>query len=297
MTDTIDNLDYSDLDAMQAALDAADTEPETQPDAGTDVNTAPSAAVEGEHGNNVPDGQAEPQQQERVVLSKDGKHAIPYEVLERERNDRKALAEQVAQLQAAAAERDKLTQVLAKHGIDPTADPDAISLEKIEQLEQDYPDIGQVISGMAKQIEQLKATPVAAHANPAVDQVQTAINAVPDLAAWQQGDPDRFTFAVDVDSRLQSDPAWKYKPMTERFAEVAKRTRAAFGDQVQQPAAQQPKPVEAKPSLPASPSEIGQTVQHTSKAQQLGAMTNEQLMSEMSGMTPDQIEQLLSEVL
>lgn len=297
MTDTIDNLDYSDLEALQAALETADAEPETQPDAGTDVNTAPSAAAEGEQGNKEPDGQAEPQQQERVVLSKDGKHAIPYEVLERERSDRKALAEQVAQLQAAAAERDKLTQVLAKHGIDPTADPDAISLEKIEQLEQDYPDIGQILTGMAKQIEQLKATPVAAPANPAVDQVQTAINAVPDLAAWQQGDPDRFTFAVDVDARLQNDPAWKDKPMTERFAEVAKRTRAAFGDQVQQPAAQQQKPVEAKAVIPASPSEIGQTVQHTSKAQQLGSMTNEQLMSEMAGMTPDQIEQLLSEVL
>lgn len=296
MTDTIDNLDYSDLEALQAALESADADPETQPDAGTDVNTASSAAAEGEQDSKEPDGQVENQQQERVVLSKDGKHAIPYEVLERERNDRKALAEQVAQLQAAAAERDKLTQVLEKHGIDPTADPDAISLETIEQLAQDYPDIGKILTGMAKQIEHLKA-PAVAPATTAADQVQTAINAVPDLAAWQQGDPDRFTFAVDVDSRLQNDPAWKDKPMTERFAEVAKRTRAAFGDQVQQTAAQQPKPVEAKAVIPASPSEIGQTVQHTSKAQQLGSMTNEQLMSEMAGMTPDQIEQLLSEVL
>lgn len=303
MTTENNELNFSDLDALQAALEAepgsGGNDEVLQPEAETDVQTASSAAAESEQSSGDAEKQEEHQQQERVVLSKDGKHAIPYEVLERERNDRKALAEQVAQLQAAVAERDKLTQVLEKHGIDPKSDPDAIPFEKVEQLAQDYPDIGPILTGMIKQIEQLKAAPVSSATTAATspDPVQAAINAVPDLASWQQGDPDRFTFAVDVDSRLQADPAWKDKPMAERFVEVARRTKAAFGDVVQQPVERQPKAPEVKTTLPASPSEIGQTVQHTSKAQQFGAMNPEQLISEMSGMTPEQIEQLLLEAL
>ncbi|ECO0902467.1 hypothetical protein AA449_28565, partial [Salmonella enterica subsp. enterica serovar Newport] len=53
--------------------------------------------------------------------------------------------------------------------------------------------------------------------------VTAALNATPDLVEWQQSDPDRFALAVHLDEKLQTDPAWKDKTLTERFAEVARR--------------------------------------------------------------------------
>ncbi|EFK6277246.1 hypothetical protein A8W96_005579, partial [Escherichia coli] len=56
------------------------------------------------------------------------------------------------------------------------------------------------------------------------------MNAVPVLKTWQESDPDRFSVAVSIDGKLQNDPAWKDKTLTERFAEVARRTQVAFGE-------------------------------------------------------------------
>ena len=61
--------------------------------------------------------------------------------------------------------------------------------------------------------------------------VQELIDSVPDLLAWQY-DPmaqDKFARAIEYDRALQADPDWRGKPMSERFAEAAKRTKVAFG--------------------------------------------------------------------
>ena len=61
--------------------------------------------------------------------------------------------------------------------------------------------------------------------------VQELIDSVPDLLAWQY-DPmaqDKFARAIEYDRALQVDPDWRGKPMSERFAEAAKRTKVAFG--------------------------------------------------------------------
>ncbi|VFB10088.1 Uncharacterised protein [Aeromonas salmonicida] len=316
MSIDIDNLTGTEsLEELEAALntleDGSGTTLQPQDEAATqpeekDVSTAPSAAEE--EGSNTTDeaGQTggSDERPEKVILSKDGKHHIPYDVLEAERAQRQALAAENAQLKAVAAEREKLQQVLDKHGIDPDADPDALNIEEIEQLSQDYPEIGKVLTGIAKRLEMLKQPknePTPPQAESTIpDAVQTALQAVPELATWMEKDQDRATFAVSVDERLKADPAWKDKPLTERFAEVAKRTKAAFGDQVEQqaPPAEKPvsqKKVEERDHIPVSPSDLGQSVQHESKADKYGAMSQEQLIAEMATMTPAQIEALLEE--
>lgn len=307
----LDNLTGTEsLDELEAALSALEggddaVMPGDEPTTVTDekgVEAAPPAAEV--NGSANPAGVQEGKQEAAtVILSKDGKHHIPYEVLESVRADRQALAAENAQLKAESAERERLQTLLEKHGIKPDADPDAISSDEIEQLAQDYPEIGKVLTGIANRIDKLSQQPTQQSAPPASsipNEVQTALQAVPELDGWIKSDEDRATFAVSVDERLKVDPAWKDKPLTERFAEVVKRTKAAFGDAVEQqapPPVNKPstKAVEVRDHIPASPSDLGQSVQHQSTAEKYGSMSQEQLMAEMSAMSAAQIEALLAE--
>jgi hypothetical protein len=302
------------LEELEAALNALDEsnkaeqeqqEPATQSEE-KDVNIAPSAAEDKGSDTKADESQASEagSDTEKVILSKDGKHQIPYEVLEAERAQKQQLAAENARLKAEVAEREKLQKVLEKHGIDPNADPDKLDVAEIEQLAQDYPELGKVLTGIATRLNAI-SQPQAAPAPQSIapNDVQAALQAVPELKGWMENDQDRATFAISVDDRLKADPAWADKPLTERFAEVTRRTKAAFGDVIE-PAKQAPKPaakpdtkgVEVRDRIPASPTDLGQSVQHESKSDKYGAMTQEQLMAEMSGMTPAQIDALLAEL-
>ncbi|MFL9590434.1 hypothetical protein ACKC5O_00435 [Aeromonas schubertii] len=308
----LDNLTGTEsLEELEAALNALEGDddvamPGDEPTTVTDekgVEAAPPAAEV--NGSADPaDAQEGKQEAATVILSKDGKHHIPYEVLESVRADRQALAAENAQLKAESAERERLQALLDKHGIKPDADPDALDVEEIEQLAQDYPEIGKVLTGIASRLNKLAQPapqqPTQSQVPSVPNDVQTALQAVPELATWMEKDQDRATFAVSVDERLKEDPAWKDKPLTERFAEVAKRTKAAFGDPVEQqaPPAEKPAPqkkVEERDHIPQSPSDLGQSVQHESKLEKYGGMSQEQLMAEMSNMSAAQIEALLAE--
>lgn len=309
----LDNLTGTEsLEELEAALDALEDEDNVEPQELNEQttrteekgeHTAPPAAEEQEQV--IPDDhQDDTQGSDKVILSKDGKHQIPYDVLEAERAQRQALAAENAQLKTEVVERERLQALLDKHGINPDTDPDALDVEEIGQLAQDYPEIGKVLTGIAQRLNKLAQPvpqqPVQSPTATVPNDVQTALQAVPELATWMENDPDRATFAVTVDERLKADPTWKEKPLTERFAEVAKRTKAAFGDPVEQqaPPAEKPAPqqkVEEHDHIPQSPSDLGQSVQHESTLEKYGAMSQEQLMAEMSNMSAAQIEALLAE--
>ncbi|KAB7671895.1 hypothetical protein [Plesiomonas shigelloides] len=322
------------LDELEAALEALEKDegsdaPEIQDgEAGkqtdnaaqteTDVNTESSTA-EAQQADSEEAAHQEPalnaaESAEKVIASKDGKHIIPYDVLDherrekqQERREKQALQEQ---LQQAVAEREKLQRLLEKYGIPADADPDSISIEEIEQLAQDYPEIGKALTGIVNKLnkfEQAEAAKQAVVDTP--DPLQAALQAVPELVKWNNEDPDRMAFAISVDERLQHDPAWKDKPLQERFAEAARRTRIAFNDErpaepAEKPATDEKKPTETakepevvkRDRIPESPSDIGQSVQHSATGiEKYQSMTQEQLMAEMSSMNPAQIEALLAQ--
>lgn len=263
------------------------TPPENATPAETDVKkTDSSTAAEAEQAkanDNNGEGEAE-----RVIASKGGKHVIPYAVLEQERREKQQLSERVQQLEQAAAEREKLQKVLERNGIDVSSELDIenLSAEEMEQLAVDYPDIGRVINGIAKRLAQIETTAKSTATN-ALTPAQAAFEAIPDLVSWRNSDPDRMTFAISVDEHLQADPVWSQKPLRERYEEAARRTKIAFNDIEQEPM--------QRDRIPASPSDIGQSVQHSSSGfDKYAGMSQEQLMNEMSSMTPDQIEALLA---
>ena len=313
MTIDINNLTGTEsLEELEAALYGIEEAGEPEGDAATpdteekgETNTeTPSAEVKQEgstdsQGNEQQEG-SEQASAEKVVLSKDGKNVIPYEVLAQQREETKRLREENEQLRAVAAERDKLAAKLEKEGISLTDDQIAdLSPEQLEELAEDYPGIAPVIKMLSAKLNAIEST--SRQSTPATNPVEAALNAVPDLVAWKDGDEDRFSFAVTVDQKLQSDPAWKDKPLNERFAEAAKRTRAAFGDAA--PAAEQSgkpvgkEPPSAKTKIPDSPSDIGGFNPAAGRltAEALEALPQEELMAKMATMTSEQIEALLSQ--
>lgn len=301
MDKNIDNLTGTEsLDELEAMLEAIEREPDGELDDGTgteqtDVQPAPSAgevAAGNEQGSTEQGGEgvAEP---EKVILAKSGQHTIPYEVLEQARNEAKQLRVQLAQSQQAQAERDKLAAVLEQNGIElDTSDPDSIDVAAIEELAQDYPDLGKPLAAIARKLQKLEQP-----AQPAINPVQAALQAVPDLVSWREKDQDRFDFAIIVDEKLQADPAWQGKSLDERFAEAARRTKLAFGDEVIPPAKAPSKEAE-KPTdfIPSSPSALGQT-HHAAPTgvERFGAMSQTELIGEMGAMTDAQMEALLEQ--
>lgn len=301
MDKNIDNLTGTEsLDELEAMLEAIEREPDGELDDGTgteqtDVQPAPSAgevAAGNEQGSTEQGGEgvAEP---EKVILAKSGQHTIPYEVLEQARNEAKQLREQLAQSQQAQAERDKLAAVLEQNGIElDTSDPDSIDVAAIEELAQDYPDLGKPLAAIARKLQKLEQP-----AQPAINPVQAALQAVPDLVSWREKDQDRFDFAIIVDEKLQADPTWQGKSLDERFAEAARRTKLAFGDEVAPPTKAPGKEAE-KPAdfIPSSPSALGQT-HHAAPTgvERFGAMSQTELIGEMGAMTDAQMEALLEQ--
>jgi hypothetical protein len=306
MSKTIDNLTGTEsLDELEAMLAEIEQAPDVELDNGTDtkqtdVKPAPSAGEVAAGNEQAAANQVEEQAiaPEKVVMAKNGQHTIPYEVLEQARNEAKQLREQLAQSQQAQAERDKLQVLLEKNGIDPSVDPDDISQEELEQLAQDYPDLGKSIAAIARKLQKLEPQAAPQQVQPVANPVQAALQAVPDLAAWRDGDQDRFDMALTIDDKLQADPAWSNKPLAERFAEVARRTKLAFGDEVEAPPAKASGKAAEKPAdhIPPSPSELGQT--HHAPAtgvERYGAMSQAELVGELGAMSDAQIEALLEQ--
>ncbi|MDM5083739.1 hypothetical protein OB925_02525 [Aeromonas rivipollensis] len=305
MDTSIDNLTGTEsLDELEAMLEAIEREPDSELDDGTgtkqtDVQPAPSAGevtAGNEHANTEQGGEgvAEP---EKVILAKSGQHTIPYEVLEQARNEAKQLRELLAQSQQAQAERDKLQALMEKHGINPDVDPDDISQEELAQLAQDYPDLGKSIAAIASKLQRLEQQAAPQQVQPTTNPVQAALQAVPDLMSWREKDPDRFDFAIIVDEKLQADPAWQGKSLDERFAEAARRTKLAFGDEIIPPTKAPGKEADKSADfIPSSPSALGQT-HHAAPTgvERFGAMSQTELIGEMGAMTDAQMEALLEQ--
>ena len=305
MDKNIDNLTGTEsLDELEAMLEAIEREPDAELDDGTateqtDVDPAPSAGevAAGNEQANTEQGGEGATEPEKVILAKSGQHTIPYEVLEQSRNEVKVLREQLAASQQAQAERDKLQALMEKHGINPDVDPDDISQEELAQLAQDYPDLGKSIAAIASKLQRLEQQAAPQPVPLAINPVQSALQAVPDLMDWREKDQDRFDFAIIVDEKLQADPAWQGKSLDERFAEAARRTKLAFGDEVIPPAKAPSKEAE-KPTdfIPSSPSALGQT-HHAAPTgvERFGAMSQTELIGEMGAMTDAQMEALLEQ--
>ncbi len=190
---------------------------------------------------------------------------------------------------------------------DPLPEDARISDEQIAKIREEYPEVANALTLMSRKYDYLQARIQEAQQVPQENPAAQAMNAVPDLVDWQRSDPDKFAVAIHLDEKLQTDPAWKDKPLTERFAEVARRTRAAYGEAPVEPVAEQDKSqtvlaaaadkvakADAAAALPDSPSDVGNTAAvPQDKFERLLAASQAEAAELMSTMSDDDINAAL----
>ncbi|WP_145543914.1 hypothetical protein [Yersinia frederiksenii] len=304
-----------------AVVNTGDKKDEPTPGATTAQTTEVTATT--------PTATTEGTEKPKGILSKDGQHVIPYDVLVAERTEKQRLmgTNQQTATELAEAKRQlaALTRQINSAGMQPVPLPEKaqITPEQINDIRDDFPGMAAMFDTLVQKIDYLQQGQPAQAANqPSGSPVADAMNAVPDLKSWQDQDPDRFTLAVHIDTNLQNDPAWKDKSLTERFTEVAKRTKAAYGElvepvppepvtttstttatatanaDVQRIAAEKLAAATVATQVPGSPSDLGVTTTHTaSPLEQAANASPDQLQAMFAGMTDAQIEALLEQAI
>lgn len=249
------------------------------------------------------------------VQAKDGRHVIPYQVLERERT-RASQAE--AALRTLTAEVEQLKSGKATDA----AAPALLSEEDLAALDQDLPSVAKAIRAQMAMIDALTGTVTQLKGEQSAvvqnqqrtveDELEAAINGNPDLSAWRNAafrednpDPLMWNRARNLDAALQNDPEWQNKTFAERFAKVTETMKALYGiagaapstDPKPQPTAADLKQAaeaklkEAPAPVPTSLSDIpGGNPPAQSHLEQLENASGISLTNRFLSMTPDQIE-------
>ena len=232
-----DNLP-EDMEALIAQLggDASDINDEV-------TEEAPEADEKEEISESSTETQAE---EEAPILSADGKHQIPYQVLKQEREARRAAAEQAAELQREIAALKQAQQAGIATPTDiPTYDPND---PDIQALESEFPEIARANRASRAEIDRLRQEMQARDARieamasqwereqqakhqVVMEEIHAAIDANPTLRYLrsEDGNPQMWEAAVAIDQELQNRPAWANKPVAERFAKVVERLEEDFG--------------------------------------------------------------------
>jgi hypothetical protein len=265
------------------------------------------------------------------VLTKDGKHVIPYSVLNTTR-DRASRAEEALRQ---ATERVAALEAMVKPGNQGAKDGEGarteptnlnasdLSPEDLEALKEDFPTVYKGIVAMQKQIASFdsRVKPVEEsvrdteqdRARTAADAVQDAIDAVPKLAHMQATNADAFELAKQFDATLRNTAAWKDKPLAERFAKITEMVEGTLGpitlptpakpepalNAAELKAAAQAKAADAakatKTAVPTSLSEfpIGDPAAKDER-DAVENMTHQQLAAKLSSMSPDQMDAYFS---
>ncbi|MNY10369.1 hypothetical protein D3C86_1433440 [compost metagenome] len=256
------------------------------------------------------------------MLARDGKNVIPYQVLQQER-ERAIRAEQMVrdltsklELDQAAAQQGKATKSLDLNEI--------VDEQLLEQLREEAPDVATRMDNLialAKSLgEQVSA------ARPAAEEAETArreqqvqalvsvedtIQSIPKLAHLRVNAPAEFNEVAAIDSMLRAKPAWKDKPLSERFDAALRMYEAANGAielpgqakaaPAQQPADQAARVAQAvakataEASGPSTLSDIpGGQPAAASATEAMTALSGSALTEHFMNMSPDEIEAQLA---
>ncbi|RQS39770.1 hypothetical protein [Burkholderia sp. Bp8990] len=183
------------------------------------------------------------------IATKDGKHVIPYAVLQTERERSRAatdalreMTDRVTALEQAlkAAANGANTGAAARAADAATAEASTtMSDADLEALKEDFPTVYKALMTSQQTVTRLEAAlrqqegfrqEVEAASQRSVEEtVQDAIDANPKLAFIQTNDPTAFTLAQQFDDTLKNSAAWANKPMSERFAKVIEMVESANG--------------------------------------------------------------------
>lgn len=258
------------------------------PGTGTDGG---KSKTEGENAGSKPDG-AEEQAQ---VLSKDGKHLIPYEVLRAER-ERAARAELMVQDLAAKLQADRDAaengQKSGTRSLDQIVDKDVLA-----QLREEAPQVADIIDNlvqankaMDEQLRTIRPAVEESEREQRVQQVMTvedAIAANPKLSHLRANDPAAYNDVATFDQVLRQQPRWKDEPLDKRFDAAVRMYEAAHG------AIDLPGNKQATPTTPAAQPKPADTAKRVAEAVAKAAESaaGPSTLSDIPGGSPAPVEQ------
>ncbi|EQB9039793.1 ATPase [Vibrio cholerae] len=317
------NETLEELEALLESMEAEKSRPTVEKEQGADEHLAPSSqsqSVEGLDGDtDAASPTAEPNAKPDGILAKDQKHIIPMEVLERERQEKAQLRQELEELKAHSAQLEKAQRMidvrnkqLEALGVAPADLPEDVTIDekKLAALQEDYPELAPFFLAMNNKIEALvssgtvaaSTTPPETESAAPVDNAEltTALQANADLQSWMSEGGARWNAAQQIDDHLASSSEWTNRSYAERFEEVSKRVRLAFGDEPKLSAqealsAAQEASRKAKNALPASPSELGNTHRtgDSDLMNRVQSANHEELGKLFDSLSEAQIEQLL----
>ncbi|EHD2267277.1 ATPase [Vibrio cholerae] len=317
------NETLEELEALLESMEAEESRPTVEKEQGADEHLAPSSqsqSVEGLDGDtDAASPTAEPNAKPDGILAKDQKHIIPMEVLERERQEKAQLRQELEELKAHSAQLEKAQRMidvrnkqLEELGVAPADLPEDVTIDekKLAALQEDYPELAPFFLAMNNKIEALvsSGTVPASTTSPETEsaapvnnaELTTALQANTDLQSWMSEGGARWNAAQQIDDHLASSSEWANRSYAERFEEVSKRVRLAFGDEPKLSAqealsAAQEASRKAKNALPASPSELGNTHRtgDSDLMNRVQSANHEELGKLFDSLSEAQIEQLL----
>ena len=309
---SIDNLVQKDEPKPEVKAEAA------EPDDKVKETETPKA----EEAKEAPKEEPKPQAAEvkpEGVLAKDGKNVIPYAVLESAR-ERAAAAEQLAAEQL--KELETLRAQKPKEREEPKSE--MLSDEELTALEAESPTLAKLLraqqatiqnlTGTVEQIKGREEQRTSTEKAEVKSEIQTAIDAVPKLAAWQAAeDKTAFNIASLHDKTLRAIPKYKDVSFEDRFKKVVELTEATLAEQQEEtPAAGKPEvkaptatevraAAEAKlaaaksKGVPKSLSDIpGGAPPAVDERERIEQMSVFELGNKFMGMSPEQREAYLS---
>ena len=197
----------------------------------------------------------------KVILSKDGKHQIPFDVLEQSRANEEAAIAAAKQLAAVvqALEGEIARGKAAPEGetkppqVHPLREKLDAARAAAEKLGEEYPDLapaqkallesittmGESLFGelrrqreITDRLEQHASQTVQERASAQKETAKDALSQVPALVVWQAKNPELFKLASTFDDTLKADKAWQGKPMAERFQKAVEMVVAVRGPSV-----------------------------------------------------------------
>lgn len=305
-------------DELDADAVGADQDDETGGTSTASEDAATRVQAQGSKGDAIDPSKAE-------VRTKDGKHSIPYSVLQRardeataaqqlaqqERSTREALEAQIAELQQRNTETAE--QAAARNA---PAVAEIIDAERLEALREEAPELAGMLEALAKTAQAAEARAAAAErtaqeaqqreqsraAAGARSQVEEAIANSPKLLWTRSEKPEVYNRIVDYDNFLRASDEGRSLDLPGRLAKAISMYEAVNGA-IEVPGSARPGPKKttktAEPEfrLPSTLSDMpGGSAPARSDSEQIGDLSGMDLVQMMSKMTEAEQQSFLARV-
>ena len=252
------------------------------------------------------------------ILSKDGKHVIPYDALKSERQARQEYQNENANLKAYIAQQEEL----AKNGVR-TQQSDSIfkglSAEKLEELKEYFPEeYEQFLSNQQAfedtnhqlneanrrlyEIQQNEASRQKFEQDKADLTTQELIDNNPILSHWQRNNPEAYEHCVKLDAIAVNNPINDKLTMEQRLDKVVKQAlfdyENPFPEQVAKPAAKPAatKKADEKPPISSLSAFKGGEATEGSLDERMSSLTTAQISAEMMKMSAKEQDIFLTKI-